>query len=291
MYRLTNRRHSYSTLVLLIALVLVTISGMARAQDDGLGLPQAPPASAIGPAVPLALASQVAPMAAGAAASLASYLGASVQSSLPQQVLRGSPEGDGARALGDASGPIALYVPARGVTREALHAPPADGLPVGWLFLRYATLYSGGDEVPEDRLASVVIPGPWRMTLLPLNVTSEQGQLRLNVLASDGAVIASQPLHGAESTSGDNGVALRLGPPPIGPAPRDLTLQAPGYTAGFKIGATPEAERMPRPLVGDLKVGEMAPDFELKLAKSDGLVRLSDSRGRQPIVLIFGSYT
>lgn len=40
------------------------------------------------------------------------------------------------------------------------------------------------------------------------------------------------------------------------------------------------------------KVGEQAPDFNLPLlANREQTVRLSDFRGRKPVVLIFGSYT
>jgi hypothetical protein len=42
---------------------------------------------------------------------------------------------------------------------------------------------------------------------------------------------------------------------------------------------------------GDLRVGDMAPDFELKTADETSRVRLSSSRGQKPVVLVFGSYT
>ena len=42
---------------------------------------------------------------------------------------------------------------------------------------------------------------------------------------------------------------------------------------------------------GTLKVGDMAPDFELKTADNSGVVRLSSFRGQKPVVLIFGSHT
>jgi len=43
---------------------------------------------------------------------------------------------------------------------------------------------------------------------------------------------------------------------------------------------------------GNLKVGEMAPDFTLKTAADNsGSVRLSSFRGHEPVVLIFGSHT
>lgn len=39
------------------------------------------------------------------------------------------------------------------------------------------------------------------------------------------------------------------------------------------------------------KVGDVAPDFELRDAKGESPVRLSDFRGRKPVALCFGSYT
>ncbi len=39
------------------------------------------------------------------------------------------------------------------------------------------------------------------------------------------------------------------------------------------------------------KVGDVAPDFELRDVNGEETVRLSDFRGRKPVVLIFGSYT
>ena len=39
------------------------------------------------------------------------------------------------------------------------------------------------------------------------------------------------------------------------------------------------------------KVGEMAPDFELKTSDGKRSVKLSSFRGKQPVVLIFGSFT
>ncbi len=42
---------------------------------------------------------------------------------------------------------------------------------------------------------------------------------------------------------------------------------------------------------GKLKMGDMAPDFELKTADGKAQVRLSSFRGQKPVVLIFGSHT
>jgi hypothetical protein len=42
---------------------------------------------------------------------------------------------------------------------------------------------------------------------------------------------------------------------------------------------------------GNLRVGDTAPDFELEKIDKSGRIRLSDLSSRQPVVLIFGSYT
>ena len=42
---------------------------------------------------------------------------------------------------------------------------------------------------------------------------------------------------------------------------------------------------------GHLKVGDSAPDFALKTSDRSQVVRLSSFRGREPVVLIFGSHT
>ena len=39
------------------------------------------------------------------------------------------------------------------------------------------------------------------------------------------------------------------------------------------------------------KVGDVAPDFELRDVNGDNPVHLSDYRGTIPVALIFGSYT
>lgn len=46
-----------------------------------------------------------------------------------------------------------------------------------------------------------------------------------------------------------------------------------------------------RARAGSLEPGEMAPDFALKTTDRASQVRLSSFRGRQPVVLVFGSYT
>ncbi|MBZ5515279.1 MAG: hypothetical protein LAN62_10675 [Acidobacteriia bacterium] len=42
---------------------------------------------------------------------------------------------------------------------------------------------------------------------------------------------------------------------------------------------------------GRLKVGEPAPNFDLKTVDKKSHVRLSSFRGQRPVVLVFGSYT
>jgi hypothetical protein len=42
---------------------------------------------------------------------------------------------------------------------------------------------------------------------------------------------------------------------------------------------------------GQLQAGDPAPDFDLPTVEKDRHVRLSDFRGKQPVVLVFGSYT
>jgi hypothetical protein len=42
---------------------------------------------------------------------------------------------------------------------------------------------------------------------------------------------------------------------------------------------------------GELKVGDRAPDFTLRTSDRKGVVQLSSFRDKQPVVLVFGSYT
>ena len=42
---------------------------------------------------------------------------------------------------------------------------------------------------------------------------------------------------------------------------------------------------------GNLNVGDEAPDFSLETYDKKSRVRLSDFRGKKPVVLVFGSYT
>jgi hypothetical protein len=46
-----------------------------------------------------------------------------------------------------------------------------------------------------------------------------------------------------------------------------------------------------RARVGALHTGDAAPDFALTNADHSATVRLADFRGKQPVVLVFGSYT
>ncbi len=39
------------------------------------------------------------------------------------------------------------------------------------------------------------------------------------------------------------------------------------------------------------KVGDLAPDFELRDAMGENAVRLSQFRGQRPVALVFGSFT
>ena len=49
------------------------------------------------------------------------------------------------------------------------------------------------------------------------------------------------------------------------------------------------ADDMPRQ--GTLRVGDLAPDFTLKMKEGNRDVKLSSFKGRRPVVLVFGSYT
>lgn len=46
-----------------------------------------------------------------------------------------------------------------------------------------------------------------------------------------------------------------------------------------------------RARVGQLRPGGTAPDFDLELYDKSGRIQLSSFRGREPVVLVFGSYT
>jgi hypothetical protein len=42
---------------------------------------------------------------------------------------------------------------------------------------------------------------------------------------------------------------------------------------------------------GNLKAGDVAPDFNLKVRAADRYLKLSDLRGKKPVALMFGSFT
>ncbi len=46
-----------------------------------------------------------------------------------------------------------------------------------------------------------------------------------------------------------------------------------------------------RARAGRLQPGDLAPDFSLETVDRKSRVRLSEFRGKQPVVLVFGSYT
>jgi hypothetical protein len=53
-----------------------------------------------------------------------------------------------------------------------------------------------------------------------------------------------------------------------------------------------QARAIPKELrEGQLKTGQMAPDFDLRMQKSEQRVRLSSWRGKKAVALVFGSYT
>ena len=75
------------------------------------------------------------------------------------------------------------------------------------------------------------------------------------------------------------------GPPPRVVQPKPVGKK--GGRPGEVITPAAKGERLP----DRLKVGEAAPDFTLPLVTGKGEVTLSTWRGKQPVVLIFASYT
>ena len=63
-----------------------------------------------------------------------------------------------------------------------------------------------------------------------------------------------------------------------------FTMMAEFGYAGRRGGGSSRRE-------GKLKVGDTAPDFDLKKLVGKGKVKLSGLRGQKPVMLIFGSYT
>ena len=65
---------------------------------------------------------------------------------------------------------------------------------------------------------------------------------------------------------------------------RTVLNTTPEFLAGMESERETREARAPR-------LGDLAPDFSLPRLDAAGTVRLSEFRGRQPVVLIFGSYT
>ncbi|MDP7035444.1 MAG: redoxin domain-containing protein [Planctomycetota bacterium] len=62
--------------------------------------------------------------------------------------------------------------------------------------------------------------------------------------------------------------------------------------SGKTVRSPADGNRLIRKRQGNVpKVGEQAPEFDLNRADGSGSVRLSDYRNKQPVVLVFGSYT
>jgi hypothetical protein len=71
----------------------------------------------------------------------------------------------------------------------------------------------------------------------------------------------------------------------------DLFSTAMSKTPGFLFMVVPFKPMWLRAREGQLKVGDVAPDFSLDRFDGGSSVRLSASRGQRPVVLVFGSYT
>jgi len=257
------------------------------AAGQGVSAParSGPPAGAVGPALPFALAEGVRPLPRAGAGRMAEYLAGEVEGAVPSIVPGDTPDLASASGLEDASGPICVFVPSRELSESAIRQSGA-GRAAGWLYVRYGTVLSERGEIPDDRLGHAIVPGPMRFTVVPLRVSTDTGAPSVQILGVDGAVLSTAPLTAAPA-AGD----LSLTPGISTAAQRTVTIHLPGFDAAIRVGATPEAGWMPRPLLGDLKVGQSAPDFELKTIRGDSTVHLSDTRGRVPTVLVFGSFT
>ena len=68
-----------------------------------------------------------------------------------------------------------------------------------------------------------------------------------------------------------------------------VAMVMPGFAQGRRGG--PGRGPLDRSRVGTLKVNDPAPDFQLTRLGAEGKVKLSSFQGKQPVVLIFGSYT
>ena len=62
-------------------------------------------------------------------------------------------------------------------------------------------------------------------------------------------------------------------------------------TPGFAFALFPFKQMWLFARSGHLKVGDPAPDFDLKTGDKKSHVQLASFRGQKPVVLVFGSYT
>ena len=62
-------------------------------------------------------------------------------------------------------------------------------------------------------------------------------------------------------------------------------------TAAFSTATVAAQYAQTEPVPDQLRIGDMAPDFRLKTKDGTGEVQLSSFRGKEPVVLFFGSYT
>lgn len=73
--------------------------------------------------------------------------------------------------------------------------------------------------------------------------------------------------------------------------PIDTLCQVMGRTPRFVRKLIPFRSMWTIARAGDLRPGDAAPEFDLPRERGEGTVRLSDFRGKKPVVLVFGSYT
>ena len=62
-------------------------------------------------------------------------------------------------------------------------------------------------------------------------------------------------------------------------------------TAALAVAFVAAGAAMAQVREGSLRIGDSAPDFELKVRGENRTIRLSDYRGRKPVALVFGSFT
>ena len=58
-----------------------------------------------------------------------------------------------------------------------------------------------------------------------------------------------------------------------------------------KFGIVPFPRLWNQARGGNLRIGDLSPDFDLPALDKQSRVRLSSFRGQRPVVLVFGSYT